>query len=340
MFLTGLNDNHATDLSIADIAQRNISESCPKGIRDYQPELPKGRAMTNPPTIAAADRRGPRLGLFKGALIGVALLNASSPCGADDSGGRRPSLRQRLPILRWSFWRMTLGARKGVLRGQAGDGREAAAADFVLSRTRHGDIDGVLEAFDTFAYERSLLMNVGDEKGRLLDSAVRRADPRQVLELGTYIGYSALRIARAAPSAHVFSIEMSEANAAMARRIWAHAAVSDRVTCVLGRIGDGGTTTWTLSAEHGFAPGGLDFLFLDHNKNDYVDDLTTIVGLGWLRHDAIVLADNIVYPGAPKYRRYMREQQGKLFDTVKHKTHLEYQTLIPDLMLESRYIAT
>ena len=43
------------------------------------------------------------------------------------------------------------------------------------------------------------------------------------------------------------------------------------------------------------------------------------------------------YPALPKYRAYMREQQGKLFDTVEHATHVEYQTLLSDLVLESVY---
>jgi catechol O-methyltransferase len=42
-------------------------------------------------------------------------------------------------------------------------------------------------------------------------------------------------------------------------------------------------------------------------------------------------------PGAPKYREYMRQQQGKLWNTVEHKAHLEYQSLVPDLVLESDY---
>ena len=33
----------------------------------------------------------------------------------------------------------------------------------------------------------------------------------------------------------------------------------------------------------------------------------------------------------------MSEQQGKLWNTVEHKTHGEYQTLVPDLVLESDY---
>jgi catechol O-methyltransferase len=34
----------------------------------------------------------------------------------------------------------------------------------------------------------------------------------------------------------------------------------------------------------------------------------------------------------------MRDQQGKHWETREHKTHLEYQALIPDLVLESRYL--
>ena len=43
-------------------------------------------------------------------------------------------------------------------------------------------------------------------------------------------------------------------------------------------------------------------------------------------------------PGAPKYREYMRRQQGKLWNTVEHKAHLEYQSLVSDLVLESEYL--
>jgi catechol O-methyltransferase len=33
----------------------------------------------------------------------------------------------------------------------------------------------------------------------------------------------------------------------------------------------------------------------------------------------------------------MRQQQGKLWNTVEHKAHLEYQSLVHDLVLESDY---
>ena len=195
-----------------------------------------------------------------------------------------------------------------------------------VANARPGDIDDVIATIDQFAYEKSFLINVGDEKGALLDAAVRRADPRLALELGTYCGYGALRIARAAPTAKVFSVELADANAEIARRIWEHAGVADRVTCVVGTIGDGGTTLDALAIEHGFAPGKLDLLFIDHDKAAYLADLQSILDRGWLHPGSIVVADNIRIPGAPKYREYMREQQGKLWDTAEHKTHVR----VPD----------
>jgi catechol O-methyltransferase len=249
------------------------------------------------------------------------------------------SLKTRVPLLRWSFLRMAWSARNISTTGQIGDGREAAAVEYVLSHAPEGDIDGVIAAIDKFAYEQSFLINVGDEKGKLLDAAVRRADPKLALELGTYCGYGALRIARAGPTAQVFSVELATANAENARRIWTHAAVGDRVTCVVGTIGDGGGTLDALAAEPQFGSGTLDFVFLDHDKDCYLTDLHSIVDRGWLHAGSIVVADNVKLPGAPKYRAYMQEQQDKLWKTVEHKTHAEYQTMVADLVLESDYLA-
>jgi catechol O-methyltransferase len=247
---------------------------------------------------------------------------------------------KRLPVLRWSNWRLAMGLHNMPTSGQIGDGREAAAAEYVLRNARPGDADDVIAALDKFAYEKSLLVNVGDEKGMLLDRAVRRADPRLVLELGTYCGYGALRIARAAPFARIYSVELAAANAAIARKIWAHAGVDDRISCVVGTIGDGGTTLDALAAEHGFTENALGFLFLDHDKDAYLPDLRSILELGWLRPGAIVVADNVKLPGAPEYRRYMHDREGRDWRTIEHKAHGEYQTMLKDLVLESELLTT
>ena len=212
--------------------------------------------------------------------------------GAEQShqpgGSPHVNLKQRVPLLRWSFWRMAAASARINRTGQIGDGREAAVVEYVLAEARQGDVTDVLDAIDRFAYEKSFLINVGDEKGELLDAAVRRARPSLALELGTYCGYGALRIAAAAPNAKVYSVELAEANAGNARRIWAHAGVADRITCVVGTIGDGGRTLDALATEHGFDSGALDFVFLDHDKNAYLADLQSIVDRGWLHPGSIV----------------------------------------------------
>jgi catechol O-methyltransferase len=133
-------------------------------------------------------------------------------------------------------------------------------------------------------------------------------------------------------------VELSAANAQVAQRIWIHAGVADRITCIVGTIGDGGRTLDRLQTTHGFAPGTLDLLFIDHDKNAYLADLQAIVGRNWLRKGSVVVADNVGFPGAPDYRAFMREQQGGTWTTVEHRTHVEYQTLMPDLVLESDYL--
>ncbi|MBB2992810.1 catechol O-methyltransferase [Mycolicibacterium iranicum] len=244
---------------------------------------------------------------------------------------------RKQPVM-WSWARLLVGMPSFVRTGQIGDGREAACAAHVEANVAPGDLDGVLDAIDAFAYEKATLVNIGDSKGRLLDAAVTRAAPGLVLELGTYCGYSALRIARQAPSARICSVEFSAANAEVAQRIWRHAGVADRISCIVGTLGDGGVTLDTLADHHGFTDGSVDLVFIDHDKRAYLSDLRSILQRRWLHRGSIVVADNVGIPGAPAYRAYLRGNQGRLWDTVEHRAHVEYQSLLPDLVLESEYL--
>jgi catechol O-methyltransferase len=234
---------------------------------------------------------------------------------------------------------MLLGARNLTRNWQVGDGREEALADFVVANARQGDPEDVIRVIDEFCVNRSVMMNVGDEKGEILDRAVRRASPQLLLELGTYCGYSALRMARVMPAgARLCSIEFSRDNAAIARRLWDHAGIGDQLAVLVGTLGDGGPTIDRLRTEHGFGEGMVDFVFVDHDKVAYLPDLERILGERWLHTGSIVVADNVKFPGAPQYRAYLAEQQGNTWHTIEHDTHVEYQSLIKDLVLESEYL--
>jgi catechol O-methyltransferase len=246
-----------------------------------------------------------------------------------------------VPFLRWSVLTMMVRGRHLLREWQVGDGRETALEKYVLARARPGDVDDAIRVIDHFGRHVSFLINVGDEKGKILDRAVERTQPRLLLELGTYCGYSALRMARVMPrEARLYSVEFNTANAEIARRILAHAGVEDRVTVIVGTLGDGGETIRALKRECNFTPGSLDLVFLDHDKKAYLSDLELILAERWLHPGSVVVADNILVPGAPAYRAHMRDNDGTLWHTTEHRTHAEYQSMIKDVVLESDYLGT
>ena len=248
-------------------------------------------------------------------------------------------LGKPVPFLRWSFLRMMLGMPKLLKEWQVGDGREQRVLDYVLERARPGDVDDAVRVIDDFGWHKSLLINVGDKKGPILDKAVRDARPKLVLEVGAYIGYSALRISRCLPDGgRVTSVEFNPSNADIAQRIVAHAGAAERISIVVGTLGDGGATIDRLAREHGFGRGALDLVFLDHDKDVYLTDLKRILELGWLHRGSVVVADNIKVPGAPEYHAYLKAQEGKLWRSVEHSAPLEYQSMIQDLVLVSEYL--
>ncbi|MGW5076650.1 O-methyltransferase [Rhodococcus sp. NPDC004095] len=270
-----------------------------------------------------------RRALRGGAAIGLGAAAVTAAVLANRLAGTP------VPFLRWSVLRFLLSGRRLLREGRVGDGREEALARSVVTAAPTGDIDAVIAAIDVFARRTSFLMNVGDEKGVILEDAVRRARPRVLLELGAYCGYSALRAIRAAPpDAHLYSVEISAANADVARRVWAHAGAADRITAVVGSIGDGGRTLHGL----GFDSGAVDFVFLDHLKSAYLPDLQSMIDADWLHPGSVVVADNVRIPGAPDYLAYMRRTEGLEWRTHEHHAHVEYQRLLPDLVLESTYL--
>jgi catechol O-methyltransferase len=276
--------------------------------------------------LGSPARHVPRWVLWAAAALGSALT-------ANELSGKP------VPFLRWSFLQLAMRSKHLATEWQVGDGREAALAGHVLAHARPGDVDDAIRVVDNFCRDYSYLINVGDEKGAILDEAVRRVRPRRLLELGTYCGYSALRMARVMPSdARLYSIEFNPANAEIARRILAHAEMTDRVTVVVGTLGDGGETLRRLHDEHGFGEGSLDLVFLDHDKDAYLPDLRRILDEGWLHPGSVVVADNVKFPGVPAYHSYMRDNEDTLWRTTEHRAHVEYQSLIRDLVLESEYL--
>lgn len=57
------------------------------------------------------------------------------------------------------------------------------------------DAQSVMDVVDKFCWNDHWMMHVGDEKGKILSDQVKSKNPNNVFELGTYCGYSTIRIA-------------------------------------------------------------------------------------------------------------------------------------------------
>lgn len=83
----------------------------------------------------------------------------------------------------------------------------------------------MVAAIDTFA-ATTRMMNVGIQKGAIVDAEIRQKRPLVMAELGGYTGYSAVRfanvqreVAGASPASHYYSFEYSPVFAARVREV-------------------------------------------------------------------------------------------------------------------------
>eukprot|EP00122_Pirum_gemmata_P004694 Pgem_evm1s4273 len=72
----------------------------------------------------------------------------------------------------------------------------------------------------------------------------------------------------------------------------------------------------------------IDFLFVDHVKELYKQDVELAVNLGLLQKGSVVVADNVLYPGSPEYRKWMLANPR--FKTEVKLTYIEYSNTIRD----------
>jgi caffeoyl-CoA O-methyltransferase len=129
-------------------------------------------------------------------------------------------------------------------------------------------------------------MMVGTLEGRFLEMLVFARRPRQVLEIGTFSGYSSLAMAAAlAPGAKITTCELSPVHAEAARRHIAASPYADRIEVIEGPAID---TVRSL-------PGPFDFVFIDADKGGYLAYYEAV--LPKLSPGGLIAADNTLWGG-------------------------------------------
>ncbi|KAJ3104689.1 hypothetical protein HDU97_008965 [Phlyctochytrium planicorne] len=206
--------------------------------------------------------------------------------------------------------------------------KEIDIIDFVLANSKKGDPDSVLKAYDEYGHKKGWFMALGDVKGKIVEEVIsegiKSGNANVVAEIGGYIGYSAILISRLLPAnSKFFTFEYSQEFANLARTAIDHAGLGDKVQIFVGPFSE----TWGSLKKLGIP--NVDIFFIDHEKTVYLSDYLIIERENLVHSGSIVIADNMIYPGAPDYLDYVSVEKGPVSETgVKRSTRIKSHKLV------------
>jgi catechol O-methyltransferase len=214
-----------------------------------------------------------------------------------------------------------------------------------LDSELRGSPTAIMAVMDEFADKEEFLINIGHKKAEILTGLIHEHKPKVLLELGTYVGYcspfsffiapphpisinrllliltnvysgtrySALFFGSVMRDAslksgdekpRIYSLELDPLIASVAMNFVNLAGLGDIVEII---VGSSAHTLQRLRDEGVLGSDNVDMIFLDHAEELYKPDLELCEKLGYLdKPGTLVLADNVVRPGAPEYREYVR----------------------------------
>jgi caffeoyl-CoA O-methyltransferase len=149
--------------------------------------------------------------------------------------------------------------------------------------------DGVAAEVEQAARDMGELeeMQIGGDQAAFITLLVRAIGARRALELGTFLGYGAISIARGLPEdGKLICCELNEEYAERAHQHLTDAGLADRVEI---RVGPAIETIGDLD------DGAFDFAFIDADKTGYPDYYEECLRL--LRPNGLIMLDNTLREG-------------------------------------------
>jgi caffeoyl-CoA O-methyltransferase len=160
---------------------------------------------------------------------------------------------------------------------------EAYAADHT------SPMSALLEEIEQFTLTRTPYpsMLTGRVEGRLLQLVVRLSGARNIVDIGTFTGYSALAMAEALPpGGRILTIDHDPEHARIARDFFNRSPEKDKIGL---RLGDALEILKTLP------DGQSDLVFIDADKRDYIAYYEESMRI--VRNGGLILADNALWYG-------------------------------------------
>lgn len=165
--------------------------------------------------------------------------------------------------------------------GPRGEGQQASLE---AASTAKDDAEAkILKVLEDIPKSQGWMANVPSADGRLLRILAETIDAKNVVELGTSNGHSSIWIALALrkTGGKLITHEIDPDTAALARKNFAAAGVSDLITIVEG---DAHQTV----SQH---KGPIDLVFIDADKQGYLDYFTKLLPL--VRPGGLIVAHNM-----------------------------------------------
>ncbi len=126
----------------------------------------------------------------------------------------------------------------------------------------------------------------GKVQGDFLTIISQLLQPKRILEVGTFTGYSALCLAKGLqPGGKLCTLELREEDAATARGYFERSAYKDQIQLL---VGDAKSIIPTLDET-------WDIAFIDADKSSYIDYYELI--LPFIKINGIIIADNVLFHG-------------------------------------------
>jgi predicted O-methyltransferase YrrM len=178
--------------------------------------------------------------------------------------------------------------------------------------------------------EKQFIPSIGPIKGKIITGIIQKYKPRNILEIGTLYGYSAILMADTLIGADekVVTIEIDKSIAGIARKNIADASLLNKIDVIVGNALD----------EIPGLNSKFDLLFLDAAKNEYLKYLE-LAQKNDLKRGTIVVADNVEISKneMQDYLEYVRNST--IYESKTIETTVEFTPNVKDALEVSIKVA-
>ena len=194
--------------------------------------------------------------------------------------------------------------------------------DYVFSNAEKNNPKSILQTIDNFVLESGqFLMNVGPEKGEILRDHLVKSKPNNVIELGTFIGYSAVLISSTiGEKSKLTSIDSDSHSIEIAKELINFAGLDDKVNLMHGSAEE-------IIPELNF---NADFVFIDHAKKKYLSDLKLLEREEIIIKNCTVFADNVGIFKDEMVEYFDHVRNSGKYQSQNFSSKLEYRNNIYD----------